>query len=158
MIYVYIPHSHCLYFWCCNIFLCKISVYFWKTMRKTDLSCTADWKTVAFHFTLKKVQKDKQLDRDYAYASHFLQNEGGNPVWLFFPLEFFPVYLSSFSISVTFFSGYFVVEGIQDDYMNSIFVFSLKYFHFFALILQRAWEEWEVSFCKIWNLQWILIY
>lgn len=76
-------------------------------------------------------------------------------LWIF-SLHIFP--LSILLLLFFFFSGYIIVEHIQDDCMNIISGSSMKYFHFFALILWRAWEEWEVSFCKTWNLQWVLIY
>lgn len=120
---------------------------------RTDLSWAAVWKSLAFHFILTKVQKDEQLDKDNAYTSHFLQSEGQKfSLIFFFPLNLFHVYLSSFNIRYLF-SGYIVIKHIQDGCMNSISVFSLKYFYFFAWGLWRALEEWQVSFCKTWDLQ-----
>jgi len=86
------------------------------------------------------------VDRDYTCSSHFLQSGERSPdnliVIIFFVLlSLFPVYLSIFCISVLLFSGYVVVENIQKDCINSLSVFSLKYFCFFTQILWAALKE-----------------
>lgn len=121
---------------------------------RTDLSWTADWKSVAFNFTWQRCKMMSSWTKIMLMYLTFCEVKGG---WIFLPLESFSCVSFLFQY-LFFFSGYIIIKHIQDDCMNSVSVFSLKYFYFFAWSLWRASEEWQVSFCKTWNLQLFLMH